>query len=82
MLPTTSRSVIPVCDPEQEEFLGCHAAGNVMCFQSDEGDMKIPASVADSLGCHIPPKPGSYLSSCTVAGKTLLISYHFGLLRN
>ena len=44
---TTSRSVIPVCDPEQEEFLGCHMAGNVMCFRSDEEDMKIPEFVAD-----------------------------------
>ena len=32
---TTSRSVIPVCDPEQEEFLGCPMAGNVMCFRSE-----------------------------------------------
>ena len=67
---TTSRSVIPVCDPAQEDFLGCHMAGNVICFRSDEEDMKIPGSVADSRGCHITPKPGSG----TVAGETLLIS--------
>ena len=58
---TTSRSAIPVCDPEQEDVLGCHMAVNVMCFRSDEEDMKIPGSVADSSGCHIPPKPGSDL---------------------
>ena len=56
-----SQSIIPVCDPEQEEFLGCHMVGNVMCFRSDEEDMKIPGSVADLSGCHIPPKPGSDL---------------------
>ena len=32
-----------------------------MCFRSGEEDMKIPESVADSSGCHIPPKPGSDL---------------------
>ena len=37
---TTSRSVIPVFDPEQEEFLGCHMVANVMCFRSDEEDME------------------------------------------
>ena len=59
---TTSRSVIPICDPEQEEFLGCHMAGNVMCFRSEEEDMKITGSVADSSGCHIPQKyPLMYL---------------------
>ena len=58
---TTSRLAIPVCDPEQEEFLGCYMAGNVMCFRSDEEDMKIPGSVADSRGCHIPTKPASDL---------------------
>ena len=57
---TISRSVIPVCDPEQE-FLGCHMAANAMWFRSDEEDMRIPGSVADSSGCHIPPKPGSAL---------------------
>ena len=39
-----SWSVIPVCDPEQEDFLGCHMTGNVMCFRSGEEDMKIPGS--------------------------------------
>ena len=53
--------VIPVCDPEKEDFLGCHMAGNVMCFRIGEEDMKIPGSVADSSSCHIPPKPGSDL---------------------
>ena len=53
-----NRSVTPVFDPKQEEFSGCHMAGNVMCFRSDEEDTKIPGSVADSSGCHIPPKPG------------------------
>ena len=67
---TTSRSVIQVCDPEQEEFLECHMAGNVMCFRSDVEDMKIPGSVADSSGCHIPPKPRSDLGP----GETLWIS--------
>ena len=56
---TTSWLVIPVCDPEQEDFLGCHMAGNVICFRSGEEDMKIPGSVADSSGCDIPPKTGS-----------------------
>ena len=42
-------------------FFGCHMAGNVMCFRSDEEDMKIPGPVADSRGCHISPKPGSDL---------------------
>ena len=32
-----------------------------MCFRSGEEDIKIPGSVADSSGCHIPPKPGSDL---------------------
>ena len=36
-------------------------AGNVMCFRSGEENMKIPGSVADSSGCHIPPKHGSDL---------------------
>ena len=58
---TTSWLVIPICDPEQEGVLGCHMAGNVMCFRSGEADMKIPESVADSSGCCIPPKPGSDL---------------------
>ena len=49
------------CDPEQEEILGCHMEGTVMCFRSDEEDMKIPRSVADSSGCHIPSKSGSGL---------------------
>ena len=51
---TTSWLVIPVYDTEQEDFLGCYMAGNVMCFRSGEEDMKIPGSVADSSGCHIP----------------------------
>ena len=55
---TTSRSVIPVCDPEQEEFLGCHMTGNVNVRSNEEG-IKIPGSVADSSDCHIPTKPGS-----------------------
>ena len=54
---TKSQSVIPVCDPEYEEFWGCHMPGNVMCFQSGEEDMKISGSVADSSGYHILPKP-------------------------
>ena len=58
---TTSWLVIPICDPEQEDFFGCHMAGNVMRFWSGEEDMKIPGSVANSSGCHIPPKPGSDL---------------------
>ena len=58
---TTSSLVIRVCDPEQEDFLGCHMAGNVMCFRSVEEDIKISGSVAYSSGCHIPPKPGSDL---------------------
>ena len=37
------------------------ARWSVMCFRSDEEDMKIPGSVADSSGCHIPPTPGSDL---------------------
>ena len=49
---TTSQSVIPVCDPEQGEFLGYHMAGNVMFFRSDEEDMKIPGSVADKWLSH------------------------------
>ena len=56
-----NRSGIPVCYPEQEDFLGCHMAGNIMCFLSDEEDMTIPGSVADSSGCSIPLKPGSDL---------------------
>ena len=43
-----------------------------MCFRSGEEDMKITGSVADSSGCHIPPKPGSDLG--TVVGEALLIS--------
>ena len=35
--------------------------GQCHVFRSDEEDMKIPGSVADSSGCHIPPKPGSDL---------------------
>ena len=58
---TTSLSVIPVCNPEQEEFSGCHMAGNVMCFRSNEEDMNFQGSVADSSGCHIPAKAGSDL---------------------
>ena len=58
---TTSRSVIPICDPEQEEYLGCHMVGNVICFRSDKEDMKIRGPVADSSGCHVPLKPGSDL---------------------
>ena len=57
----TSRSVISACDPEQEEFLGCHMAGNVMCFRSCVEDMKIQGSVADPSICNIPPKPESDL---------------------
>ena len=64
---TTSRSVIPVCDPEQEKFLGCHIAGNVMCFRSFKKDMKIPGSVADTSGCPIPTKPGLIWAHGTVA---------------
>ena len=40
-------AVIPVCDPEQEELLGCHMAGNVMRFRSEEEDRKIPGFVAN-----------------------------------
>ena len=56
-----SRSVITVCEPEQKELLECHMAGNVMCLRTNEEGMKIQGSVADSRGCHIPPKPGSDL---------------------
>ena len=45
-------AVIPVCNPEQEELLGCHMAGNVMRFLSEEEDRKIPGFVADLVGCH------------------------------
>ena len=48
--------------------------GNIVCFQSDEENMKIPGSVADSSGCHIPLKPGYDLAHGTVAGETLFIS--------
>ena len=37
-----------------------YIAGNAMCFRSGKEDMKIPRSVADSSGYHI-PKPGSDL---------------------
>ena len=36
-------------------------AVNVTCFRSDEEDMSLTGSVADSSGCHIPPKPRSDL---------------------
>ena len=66
----TSRSVILVCDPEQKEYLGCHMAGNVMCFRSSEEEMIIRGSVADSSDCHIPPKPRSDLGpwNCSRGG--------------
>ena len=52
---TTSRPVILVCD-----FVISYG-GQFMCFRNGKEDMKIPESVADSSGCHIPPKPGSDL---------------------
>ena len=58
---TKSWSVISVCNLEKEEFLGCHMAGNIMCFRSGKEDRKIPGSVADSSGHHITPKSGSDL---------------------
>ena len=51
-----SRSVIPICVPE--ECLGCYMAGNVMCFRNGEEDRKIPEYIADSSDYHISPKPG------------------------
>ena len=48
-------------ESEYEEFWGIHMPGNAMCFQSGDEDMKIPGSVADSRGYHIPPMPDSDL---------------------
>ena len=84
MLQRVGRSVIPVCDPEQEGFYfvcvcvwgggggggGCHMAGNVMCFRSDEEDMKIPGSVADSSGCFIPLNPKKITTNQIAHNKT------------
>ena len=58
---TKSRPGIPVCDPEKEKCLGCRMACNVMCVRSGEEDTKIPGSVADSSGYHIPARPESDL---------------------
>ena len=42
--------------------------GQSHVFRSDEEDMKIPRSVADSSGYYIPPKPGSDLGQWNCSG--------------
>ena len=49
---------------------GSHMAGNVMCFRSDEEDMKIPGSVADSSGCFIPLNPKKITTNQIAHNKT------------
>ena len=67
-------SVIPVCDPEHEEFLGCHMTGNVMCFHSGEEDIKSQDLLLTQVAVTSHRNLDLIWAHGTVAGETLFIS--------